>query len=167
MTEINNYCTGIGLYCVQNWKTFFRYHVIFIFQGVFLFSVVSYKPLRYLEYDYPWWGELIGWMMAMSSIVVMFAYAIYSFVVTPGTFREVCLHISWRSFWYHHFIIRVTRSYILITTSTGALKYKYVVTILKCTKKSVKTELNIWILQYIWTITLFDIHLLKFKIVYS
>ena len=60
-----------------------------MFQGVFLFSVIQYKPPTYLGYEYPWWGDMIGWFMALSSILVMPGYAIYKFAITPGTFREV------------------------------------------------------------------------------
>lgn len=56
---------------------------------MFVYSVVQYKPLKYMEYEYPWWGELIGWGMALSSILVMPGYAIYLIAVTPGTMHQV------------------------------------------------------------------------------
>ena len=59
-------------------------------QGVFLFSVIKHKPVKYLDYEYPWWGELIGWFMALSSILVTPIYAIVYFARTPGSFRQVC-----------------------------------------------------------------------------
>lgn len=62
-----------------------------LLQGVCLFSFIQHKPLKYLEYEFPSWGEAIGWIMALSSIFVMPIYAIYLFVVTPGTFRQVGL----------------------------------------------------------------------------
>lgn len=62
-----------------------------VFQGVFIFSLVKYKRITYMDYEYPWWGDLIGWFMALSSILVMPGYAIYLFLVTPGTFQEVCM----------------------------------------------------------------------------
>ena len=58
-------------------------------QGVFLFSVIKHKPVKYLDYEYPTWGELIGWIMALSSILVTPIYAVWYFLKTPGTFREV------------------------------------------------------------------------------
>ena len=58
-------------------------------QGVFVFSVVKYEPLVYMNYRYPAWGEGIGWLMALSSIVVIPAYAVYLFIVTPGNLRQV------------------------------------------------------------------------------
>jgi len=56
---------------------------------VFIFSVAQYEPLTYMDYKYPVWGEVIGWMMALSSILVIPGYAIYLFAVTPGTLRQV------------------------------------------------------------------------------
>ena len=61
-------------------------------QGVFTFSVVSYKPVTYMEYEYPWWGEVIGICMALSVMLVIPIYAIYIFIATPGSFRHVSRH---------------------------------------------------------------------------
>ena len=63
---------------------------------MFIFSVAQYQPLTYMDYRYPQWGEAIGWMMALSSILVIPGYAIYIFAVTPGTLRQVCRElIGW------------------------------------------------------------------------
>ena len=59
-------------------------------QGVFLFHIIRYQPLTYMSYQYPAWGEAIGWFMALSSILVTPIYAIYYFFRhSHGTFREV------------------------------------------------------------------------------
>uniref|UniRef100_H2Z8Z2 Transporter n=1 Tax=Ciona savignyi TaxID=51511 RepID=H2Z8Z2_CIOSA len=39
-------------------------------------------------YVYPEWGTAIGWVLALSSMVFIPGYAIYSFVITPGSIRE-------------------------------------------------------------------------------
>jgi len=54
-----------------------------------MYSVVKYEPLVYMNYRYPAWGEGIGLMMALSSIIVIPIYAIYLFIVTPGNVRQV------------------------------------------------------------------------------
>ena len=59
------------------------------FQGIFIFSLVSYKPLEYNDYKYPVWGQVIGWCMAISSIVCIPGYMIFKFVTTEGTLSEV------------------------------------------------------------------------------
>jgi len=58
--------------------------------GVFLFSLIQYQPLAYLGYVYPWWGQLLGWVLALSSMLCIPGYAIYIYSVTPGTFEERC-----------------------------------------------------------------------------
>ena len=58
---------------------------------MFVFSVVKYEPFVYMNYQYPVWGERIGWMMALSSIIVIPGYAIYLFIVTPGNVRQVII----------------------------------------------------------------------------
>uniref|UniRef100_A0A023FQ40 Putative gaba transporter ixodes scapularis gaba transporter n=1 Tax=Amblyomma cajennense TaxID=34607 RepID=A0A023FQ40_AMBCJ len=57
--------------------------------AIFLFSVVKYQPLVYAKtYTYPWWGEMLGWLMALVSMVMIPTYMIYFLVTTPGTLRQ-------------------------------------------------------------------------------
>jgi len=58
-------------------------------KGIFIFYVVQYEPLVYMDYRYPWWGEMIGWCMTMSSVLVIPGYAIFIFIKTKGTLAEV------------------------------------------------------------------------------
>ncbi|XP_077545010.1 sodium- and chloride-dependent GABA transporter [Haemaphysalis longicornis] len=58
--------------------------------GVFVFSLVQYRPLKYIDYVYPWWGQLIGWFLALSTMLCIPGYAIYKFIVTPGDLRTRC-----------------------------------------------------------------------------
>lgn len=58
-------------------------------QGVFIFSLVTYSPLKYNGYEYPGWGEAIGWIMALSSIACIPIVMIYKLATTPGSFQEV------------------------------------------------------------------------------
>ncbi|KAK8764720.1 hypothetical protein V5799_032669 [Amblyomma americanum] len=58
--------------------------------GVFVFSLVQYRPLKYIDYVYPWWGQLIGWILALSTMLCIPGYAIYKFIVTPGDLRTRC-----------------------------------------------------------------------------
>lgn len=51
--------------------------------------MVKFEPLVYNNvYKYPEWGTAIGWVLALSSMLLIPLYAIYSFIVTPGTFVE-------------------------------------------------------------------------------
>ncbi|CAH3152263.1 unnamed protein product [Porites lobata] len=56
--------------------------------AVFIFSLVTYSPLKYDDYDYPDWGQAIGWIMALSSIACIPFVMLYKFVTTPGSFKE-------------------------------------------------------------------------------
>ena len=62
----------------------------FSFQGVFLFSMVKYESIMYEDYKYPVWGEAIGWLVALSSMLCIPIYMIYIVSVTEGSLREVC-----------------------------------------------------------------------------
>jgi hypothetical protein len=44
-----------------------------------------------MNYKYPWWGELIGWFLALSSMLCIPGYAIYKYLNTTGDFSEVNL----------------------------------------------------------------------------
>jgi hypothetical protein len=54
-----------------------------------IYSLVAYKPFTYNNYVYPWWSELIGWSMALSSIGVIPVYALYIVLTRTGSIREV------------------------------------------------------------------------------
>lgn len=57
--------------------------------GIFIFSVIRYKPLIYANvYSYPWWGSMMGWMMALASMIWIPAYAIYFLLNQTGTLKE-------------------------------------------------------------------------------
>lgn len=54
-----------------------------------MFGLLYHQPLQYNEYHYPAWAELLGWGLAMSSIIMIPLVAILQLVKTPGTFKEV------------------------------------------------------------------------------
>lgn len=59
-------------------------------QAVFLFSLIKYKPLKYNNsYVYPPWGYVVGWLMALSSMVCVPLYAIFILLKTKGSLKQV------------------------------------------------------------------------------
>lgn len=59
-------------------------------QGVFLFSLIKYTPLKYNNsYEYPPWGYMLGWLMALSSMVCIPLYAIFILLKTKGPLKQV------------------------------------------------------------------------------
>lgn len=67
--------------------------LIFVFsapQGIFLFSLIKYTPLKYNDsYKYPPWGYMLGWLMALSSMVCIPLYAIFILLKTKGSLKQV------------------------------------------------------------------------------
>ncbi|XP_038066386.1 sodium- and chloride-dependent GABA transporter 1-like [Patiria miniata] len=58
--------------------------------GIFIFSLVDYSGPKFGEdYYFPISGEILGWMMALASMQWIITYALFLFITTPGTVREV------------------------------------------------------------------------------
>uniref|UniRef100_A0A8C5X9K6 Transporter n=1 Tax=Malurus cyaneus samueli TaxID=2593467 RepID=A0A8C5X9K6_9PASS len=71
-------------------------------QATFLFSLIKYTPLTYnKKYVYPWWGDTLGWLLALSSMVCIPLWIIYKLSTIKGSLREArhrtapSLHQSW------------------------------------------------------------------------
>lgn len=59
-------------------------------QGIFIFFLVKYKPLKYNNiYTYPTWGYSIGWLMALSSMLCIPLWIFIKMWKTEGTLPEV------------------------------------------------------------------------------
>ncbi|XP_077988139.1 sodium- and chloride-dependent GABA transporter 1-like [Glandiceps talaboti] len=72
------------------WKLCWMFFAPAISAGVFLYALIQYRRLKYLDYLYPAWGEGIGWIMALSSMLAVPGYMLYLIAVTPGSFLERC-----------------------------------------------------------------------------
>uniref|UniRef100_A0A8C7ZZ51 Transporter n=1 Tax=Oryzias sinensis TaxID=183150 RepID=A0A8C7ZZ51_9TELE len=73
-----------GLYWRLCWK--FVSPVFLLF--VVLASTVTSSGLKYNDYVFPPWANLLGWGVAMSSMLFVPFYAIYKFLSVRGTFTE-------------------------------------------------------------------------------
>nr|XP_033809093.1 sodium- and chloride-dependent GABA transporter 2-like isoform X2 [Geotrypetes seraphini] len=57
--------------------------------ATFLFSVIKYVPLTYnKKYVYPWWGDMIGWLLAISSMICIPLCIIYKLLIDKGSLAE-------------------------------------------------------------------------------
>ncbi|XP_067854436.1 sodium- and chloride-dependent creatine transporter 1-like [Heptranchias perlo] len=71
--------------------------------GIFLFHVVNYKPLTYNKtYVYPWWGETIGWALAIASMVCIPLTVIIKMILCEGSLRERWQHLTTPVWGSHH-----------------------------------------------------------------
>lgn len=58
---------------------------------IFISYIIRYQPPVYARtYFYPWWGEMIGWFMALVSMMMIPAYAVYYLLTAKGPLTEVC-----------------------------------------------------------------------------
>nr|CAD7401056.1 unnamed protein product [Timema cristinae] len=55
-----------------------------ISEGVFIFNIIQWTPIKYLDYEYPWWSHFLGWITALSSMLCIPGYMIYIWMKTPG-----------------------------------------------------------------------------------
>uniref|UniRef100_A0A672J5I3 Transporter n=1 Tax=Salarias fasciatus TaxID=181472 RepID=A0A672J5I3_SALFA len=71
--------------------------------GVFLFHVVNYKPLTYnTVYTYPLWGEVLGWALALSSMLCIPLTVLYKLLRCKGSLRERWRHLTTPVWGRHH-----------------------------------------------------------------
>ncbi|OWF40286.1 sodium-dependent dopamine transporter-like [Mizuhopecten yessoensis] len=70
------------------WRVCWKYVAPVFLLFIMLFGLVTYEPLTYEDYVYPWQANMIGWCVALSSILCIPGFAIYGLLTTPGTFSE-------------------------------------------------------------------------------
>ncbi|XP_015595636.1 sodium-dependent dopamine transporter isoform X1 [Cephus cinctus] len=83
-----------GVYWRVCWKFVAPIFIMFII----VYGLMGYEPLSYEDYVYPLWANVLGWLIATSSVAMIPGVAIYKIIVTPGTFveRMKILTTPWR-----------------------------------------------------------------------
>lgn len=77
----------IGYYPLGWWKFCWVVSTPFICISVFIFNLVQWTPVKYLDYEYPWWCHAFGWFTALSSMLCIPGYMIWLWHKTPGDFQ--------------------------------------------------------------------------------
>nr|XP_021140423.1 sodium- and chloride-dependent GABA transporter 2 isoform X4 [Columba livia] len=63
--------------------------LVMLTEATFLFSLIKYTPLTYnKKYVYPWWGDTLGWLLALSSMVCIPLWIVYKLSSIKGSLRE-------------------------------------------------------------------------------
>nr|XP_003408189.1 sodium-dependent dopamine transporter [Loxodonta africana] len=73
-----------GLYWRLCWKFVSPCFLLF----VVVVSIVTFRPPHYGAYIFPDWANVLGWVIATSSMSMVPIYATYKFYSLPGSFRE-------------------------------------------------------------------------------
>ncbi|PNF35567.1 Sodium- and chloride-dependent GABA transporter 1 [Cryptotermes secundus] len=88
---VNRFYDGIkdmiGYYPFMFWKLCWTITTPLICVGVFFFNIVQWTPIKYLDYEYPWWSHVLGWLTALSSMLCIPGYMVYIWMKTPGDTR--------------------------------------------------------------------------------
>ncbi|XP_052753085.1 sodium- and chloride-dependent GABA transporter 1 [Galleria mellonella] len=89
---VNRFYDGIkemiGYYPTIWWKFCWVGFTPAICISVFIFNLVQWKPIKYMNYEYPWWSHAFGWFTALSSMLCIPGYMVYLWRTTPGTRQE-------------------------------------------------------------------------------
>lgn len=60
-----------------------------LYQFIIVFGLVNYEPLEYNNYKYPMWVNIMGMLVAASSVLCIPVTALWLIARTPGTLKEV------------------------------------------------------------------------------
>ncbi|KAL8571525.1 hypothetical protein ACOMHN_056820 [Nucella lapillus] len=53
--------------------------------GIFIFSMIQYKPLSIAGYTYPGWAQVMGWIIALLSVICIPLGMIHAVCTSPGS----------------------------------------------------------------------------------
>ncbi|XP_049762925.1 sodium-dependent dopamine transporter isoform X1 [Schistocerca cancellata] len=88
----------IGFSPGHYWRICWRFMAPVFLMFIIVYGLIDYEPLTYDDYVYPTWANVLGWIIAGSSISMIPGMAIYKIITTPGTIlqRLKFLTTPWR-----------------------------------------------------------------------
>ncbi|KAJ1521895.1 hypothetical protein ONE63_002232 [Megalurothrips usitatus] len=83
-----------GLY----WRVCWRFAAPLFLIFIIVYGLMGYEPLTYDDYVYPAWANVLGWVIAGSSVAMIPGVAAFKLATTPGTlWQRLCyLTTPWR-----------------------------------------------------------------------
>ncbi|XP_046366329.2 sodium-dependent dopamine transporter-like [Haliotis rufescens] len=81
-------CVMVGHRPGPYWWIVWKYIAPVFLVFIMVFGLIGHKPLTYDTYVYPWPASLIGWGIALSSILCIPGFAIYRIIRREGTLTE-------------------------------------------------------------------------------
>ncbi|KTG03559.1 hypothetical protein cypCar_00017088, partial [Cyprinus carpio] len=100
---MDNVACMIGYRPLPYMKWCWSYVTPVVCMGVFFFHVVNYKRLVYnAVYVYPWWGEVLGWFLALSSMLCIPLTVLYKLLHCKGSLMERWQHLTTPIWGRHH-----------------------------------------------------------------
>jgi len=70
------------------WYLCWKYFAPLVMFCVFIFYIVSFKPVKLGSYEYPGWAEGLGLCFSFASMMWVPGYALYYLFTQPGTFMQ-------------------------------------------------------------------------------
>ncbi|KAL1140203.1 hypothetical protein AAG570_000135, partial [Ranatra chinensis] len=70
------------------WRICWKFVAPLFLMFIIFYGLIGYEPLTYEEYTYPVWANILGWLIAGSSVFMIPAIAVYQLIITPGTFLQ-------------------------------------------------------------------------------
>ncbi|KAL6447802.1 hypothetical protein ACFW04_000140 [Cataglyphis niger] len=70
------------------WRVCWKFVAPLFLMFIIVYGLMGYEPLSYEDYIYPVWANVLGWLIACSSIVMIPGMAIYKICTTPGSFIQ-------------------------------------------------------------------------------
>lgn len=66
------------------WKFCWKFCAPLFLMVIIVYGLISYEPLKYGEYKYPSWANILGLCIASSSVLCIPIGALYQFYAAPG-----------------------------------------------------------------------------------
>ncbi|KAI3383826.1 hypothetical protein SNEBB_010244 [Seison nebaliae] len=105
---IHRYFDNLNVMLKYRFPNFLKIFPAFLTPGyaiaIFALTFNSSKKMKYNKtYEYPTWSIIMGWCIALSSIVLTFIYAFYMLLKTSGTFKERWRRLTFYELLPHQF----------------------------------------------------------------